>query len=49
MLVVPDIDDVFVPLIDGLFVNPVESRCASLHELVVSLPDYALELLYRAC
>ena len=26
MLVVADVDDVFVPIIDGLFVNAIESR-----------------------
>ncbi|KAH9917662.1 sec24-like protein [Epithele typhae] len=37
LLVVPDVDDVFLPLSDGLFVNPVDSRDAIVN-LLSALP-----------
>ncbi|TBU39840.1 sec24-like protein [Dichomitus squalens] len=38
MLVVPDVDEVFLPSIEGLFVNPVESRDA-IYNLLSALPS----------
>ncbi|KAJ3559261.1 hypothetical protein NM688_g447 [Phlebia brevispora] len=44
MLVVPDIDDVFVPLLDGLFVNPADFR-DNILRLLASIPQRDAEVI----
>ena len=45
MMVVGDLDDVFVPMADGLFANPARARCALRVSLLrVSVSKWALVL-----
>ena len=52
MLVVSDIDDVFLPSTEGVFVNPADSRCVVLLQAPSDTPAFLCPVIvgvgYRA-